>query len=72
MKMSVKKRKIENNAVLRFREAGKGFIIAKSAEGMPQGRKLAKTFFDQYDRRHVQIDGNIELVSEQHHYFGAD
>jgi len=64
--------RINESVKLRLREVGKGFILAKTIEGMPQGRKLAKTYLDQYDRRHVQINGNIELVTECHRYLGAD
>jgi len=70
--MNRKNIRITENVKLKLREAGKGFIIAKTVEGMPHGRKLAKTFLDQFDRRHVQIDGNIELVSDHHCYLGVD
>ena len=70
--MNKKGVRVKENEKLRYREAGKGFIIVKNIEGLPPGRKLAKTYLDQFDRRHVQVGSNIELVTEHHCYLGAD
>jgi hypothetical protein len=70
--MNKKSIQIKENEKLKFREAGRGFIVTKAVTGMPQGRKLAKTYLDQFNRRHVQIDGNIELLRDHHCYLGAD
>jgi len=66
-----KERRIRENEQLRFREIGSGFIIASSIEGMPRGRKLAKTFTDQFDRLYVQVNGELEPVTDSHCYLAA-
>ncbi|MDK9707666.1 MAG: hypothetical protein OEL83_11515 [Desulforhopalus sp.] len=70
--MNKKSMLVKEHEKLQFREVGRGFIVTKAVSGMPQGRKLAKTYLDQFNRRHVQIDGNIELLKEHHCYLGAD
>jgi hypothetical protein len=70
--MRTQVRKINENVKLQFRQIGNGFIIAKAEDGVPFGRKLAKTFHDQFNRKYVQINGDLELVTERHCYLGVD
>ncbi len=70
--MSIKNRKVKSNEKLRFRPIGSGFIMTEAMVGMPVGRKLTKTFADQFDRTYVQVNGNLEAVTEQHGYLGAE
>lgn len=70
--MRTRARRINENEKLQFRDAGNGFIIAISDDGIPLGRKLAKTFFDQFDRKYVQVNGELELVTDTHCYLGVD
>lgn len=57
---------------LHFRHIGSGFITAPSIEGLPPGRKLAKTYADQYNRTYVMINDRLEPVSACHGYIGAE
>lgn len=70
--MRTKTRKIKSTEKLRFRPIGSGFIMTEAMVGMPAGRKLAKTFADQFDRTYVQVNGNLEVVTDQHGYLGAE
>lgn len=72
LEMTKKSMRVKENEKLQYREVGKGFIIVRNIEGLPPGRKLAKTYLDQFDRRHVQVGNSIELVAEHHCYLGAD
>lgn len=70
--MSIKNRRINSNVKLHFRPIGSGFIMTEAMAGMPAGRKLTKTFADQFDRTYVQVNGSLEAVTEQHGYLGAE
>jgi len=71
-KMRTQTKTIRKNEPLHFRHVGKGFIVAKTEEGFSLGRKLAKTFTDQYNRQYVQVNGEMELVTANHCYLAAD
>jgi len=70
--MKARTRKIRDDVPLQFRHVGSGFIVAKTDEGISLGRKLAPTYCDQYDRKYVQINGAMELVTDTHCYLGVD
>lgn len=57
---------------LRFREIGKGFIMNSPAHDMPKGRRLITAYADQYNRSYVLLNGNYELITEQHSYLSVD
>ncbi len=57
---------------LQFREVGKGFILLNQAEDGAIGRRLTKTFVDQHNKTYVQINGQMEPLSEQHSYLAID
>ena len=56
---------------LQLRQIGKGFIVYDQGS-MLAGRRLTKTYKDQYDREYVKIDGEIEPLTEQHNYLAID
>lgn len=66
------KRRIRVSEPLRYQEMGKGFIVTKPMGGIPAGRKLAKTFTDQFNRLWVQVNGELELVTEEHAFLDAN
>lgn len=57
---------------LQFRHIGSGFIMTPSSGGIPPGRKLTKTYADQYNRTYVMINDALEPVSAHHGYIGAE
>lgn len=57
---------------LHFRHIGSGFITAPSSVEMPPGRRLAKTYADQYNRTYVMINDELEPVSTRHGYIGIE
>ncbi len=65
-------KKLNRGEKLQLRHIGSGFVMAQMGGGMPSGRKLAKAYADQYNRTYVQINGGMELVTEQHGYIGAE
>lgn len=64
-------RRIRENEPLRYQENGKGFIVSK-IEGLPPGRKLVKTYTDQFNRLYVQVSGEYELVTDEHAFLDAN
>lgn len=62
----------ERNEKLSFRQTGRGFIIDGSIPGMPTGRRLTKTFVDQFNRKYIQINGRYELLTAEHSFLSAD
>ncbi len=56
---------------LQLRQIGKGFILLDQASIFP-GRRLINTYKDQYDRKYVKIDGEIQPLTEQHNYLAVD
>lgn len=56
---------------LQLRQIGKGFIVYDQGSILA-GRRLTKTYKDQYDRKYVTIDGEIEPLTEQHNYLAID
>lgn len=57
---------------LKFREIGKGFIMSDPAHDMPKGRRLTTAYADQFNRSYVQVNGQYELITEQHSYLSVD
>jgi hypothetical protein len=62
----------ENQQSLAYRQIGRGFIMNEPIPGMPIGRRLAKTYVDQFNRKYVQINGRYELLTTQHNYLSVD
>ena len=56
---------------LHLRQIGKGFIVCGQGSILA-GRRLTKTYKDQYDRKYVKIDGEVEPLTEQHNYLAID
>ena len=65
-------RRIREKEELRYQEAGKAFIVCPPINGIPAGRRLAKAFRDQFNRLHVMVNGEMELVTEDHAFLRAD
>jgi hypothetical protein len=57
---------------LRLRQVGRGFIICNDSDGTVIGRRLTKTYLDQNDRTYVKVNGQLELLTEQHSYLAVD
>ena len=57
---------------LRLRQVGRGFIICNDIDGTITGRRLTKTYLDQNDRTYVKVNGQLELLTEQHNYLAVD
>lgn len=68
MQKNIMKQAQEN---LQLRQIGKGFIVLDQGS-IFAGRRLIKAYRDQYDRDYVQIDGEIEPLTEQHKYLAVD
>ena len=47
-------------------------VITPSIDGLPPGRKLTKTYADQYNRTYVMVNDALEPVSARHGYIGAE
>jgi hypothetical protein len=62
----------ENSQKLSFRPIGRGFIMNDPIPGMPIGRRLTKTYVDQFNRKYVQISGRYELLTRHHNYLSVD
>lgn len=56
---------------LQLRQVGKGFIVLGQGS-IFAGRRLIKTYKDQYDRKYVKVDGEIQPLTEEHSYLAAD
>ncbi len=57
---------------LYFRHIGSGFVTTQSIDGLPPGRRLTKSYADQYNRTYVMINGELEPVSARHGYIGVE
>ena len=57
---------------LTFRQVGRGFIISALAPGMPAGRRLTKTYVDQFKKTYIVINGRYELLTSSHEYLPVD
>lgn len=66
------KRRIRENEPLRYQEKGKGFIVSKSIGGIPPGRILVQAFTDQFNRLYVKVNGELQLVKEEHAFLDAN
>lgn len=62
----------DDNQKLSYRQIGRGFIINESILGIPVGRRLTKTYVDQFNRKYVQINDRYELLTAQHKYLSVD
>ncbi len=57
---------------LSYRQIGRGFIVHENNPGMLAGRRLAKVYVDQFNRKYVLIDNRYELLTPNHNYLSAD
>jgi hypothetical protein len=62
----------ENTESLSYRQIERGFIMNEPIPGMPNGRRLTKTYVDQFNRKYVQVNGRYELLTVQHNYLSVD
>jgi hypothetical protein len=62
----------ESSQKLSFRQIGRGFIMNEPTPGMPIGRRLTKTYADQFNRKYVVINGRYELLTAEHNYLSVD
>lgn len=62
---------LRKKETLRFRKAGKCFVIGKAAGDFLPGRKLVDSYEDQFKRRYIKIDGELEIVKEEHGFLAA-
>jgi hypothetical protein len=53
-----------------MRQIGRGFIVCN--QGALIGRKLAKVYMDQQKRTYVEVNGELEILTEQHGYLAVD
>ena len=56
---------------LRYREIGKAFIVTRAEAGMLPGRRLTNAYIDQFNRTYVQVNGELEIVTEDHCFLEA-
>ena len=66
------RRRVRENEPLQYQEKGKGFIVSKPIGGIPAGRMLVQTFTDQFNRLYVQVNGELQLVTEGHAFLDAN
>lgn len=57
---------------LQFQQIGRGFIVCNEGEEALMGRRLTKTYMDQHKRTYVKVNGQLELLTEQHSYLEVD
>lgn len=57
---------------LRFRQIGRGFVVSTFAPGFPKMRRLASVYSDQFNNKHVKIDGKYEPLTMGHKYLPID
>ena len=62
----------EEKQHLSYRQIGRGFIVNEQIPGMPVGRRLTKTYIDQFNRKYVLINDRYELLTEEHNYLSVD
>ena len=62
----------EEKQNLSFRQIGRGFIMNEHTPGMPIGRRLAKTYVDQFNRKYVLINDQYELLTTRHNYLSVE
>jgi hypothetical protein len=53
-----------------MRQIGRGFIVCN--RGALIGRKLAKVYMDQQKRTYVEVNGELEILTDQHGYLSVD
>ena len=53
-----------------MRQIGRGFVVCN--RGALIGRKLAKVYMDQQKRTYVEINGELEILTDQHGYLSVD
>ncbi len=52
------------------RQVARGFIVCN--QGALMGRRLARVYMDQKDRTYVEVNGELELLTEQHGFLAVD
>ena len=62
----------EKKQNLSYRQIGRGFIMNEPIPGLPIGRRLTKTYVDQFNRKYVLISDRYELLTVEHNYLSVD
>jgi len=62
----------EDKQNLSYRQIGRGFIMNEAIPRMPIGRRLTKTYVDQFKRKYVLINDRYELLTVEHNYLSVD
>lgn len=57
---------------LEFTRISRGFVISSFAPGLPKMRKLANLYRDQYNNKHVKVNGKYEPLTMSHKYLPID
>ncbi len=63
---------MKNGKELHYRPIGRGFIVHTPIPGGPTGRSLAMAYVDQYNRKYIEIQGNIQPLKETHSFLAVD
>lgn len=63
---------MKNEKDLRYRPIGRGFIVHAPIPGGPAGRSLAMAYVDQYNRKYVEVNGNIKPLEKSHSFLAVD
>lgn len=53
-----------------MRQIGRGFIVCNRSS--LTGRKLAKVYMDRQERTYVEVNGELEILTEEHGYLAVD
>jgi len=57
---------------LKFRQISRGFIVSSFAPGYPKMRRLACIYSDQFNNKHVKLDGKYKRLTMDHKYLPID
>lgn len=55
-----------------FKRLSRGFIVFNSAPGFPRMRRLTSLYKDQFNNKHVKLDGRYEPLCSSHKYLPID
>jgi len=57
---------------LTFKRIGRGFVVSTFAPGFPKMRRLANVYRDQFNNKHVKVNGKYEPLTMMHKYLPVD
>ena len=57
---------------LKFKRVSRGFVISAFTPGFPKMRRLASIYSDQFNNKHVKVDGKYEPLTVGHKYLPID